>query len=73
MLQWGFTPVHGDNSSACFTVPFKTAVLNVSVGTVGRQIHGDNGHDYVGAVDNNCFSFTSEPGSNGTSWFAIGF
>lgn len=73
MLQWGFTASNGDNSSACFTIPFKTTVLNISVETMGRQIHGDNGHDYVGSVNNSCFTFTSEPGSSGTSWFAIGF
>lgn len=73
MLQWGYTPSAGDNSSACFVRPFSTAVLNVSVETVGRQTHGDNGHDYVGNVNTSCFSFTSEPGSSGTTWFAIGY
>lgn len=73
MMQWGFTSTHGDNSSACFTTPFKTAVLNVSVTSMGRQIHGDNGHDYIGSVNNSCFSFTSEPGASGTSWFAVGY
>ncbi|MCT6593124.1 hypothetical protein N3553_25010, partial [Pantoea dispersa] len=73
MMQWGFTSSHGDNSSACFTTPFKTAVLNVSVVSMGRQVHEDNGHDYIGSVNNSCFTFTSEPGASGTSWFALGY
>ena len=73
MMQWGYTSTHGDNSSACFTTPFKTAVLNVSVVSMGRQVHGDNGHDYIGTVNNSCFTFTSEPGASGTSWFAVGY
>lgn len=73
MMQWGFTSNKGDNASACFTQPFKNTVLNVSVESMGRQIHGDNGHDYIGTVNNSCFTFTSEPGASGTSWFAIGY
>lgn len=73
MMQWGFTQAKGDNQTACFPRPFNRTVLFVNVESVGRQIHGDNGHDYVGNINNSCFTFTSEPGSAGTSFFSVGY
>ena len=73
IIQWGTTGARGNGATACYNFPFPNAVFFVNVTTVGRAHAGANGHDYIGWKNNSCFSFTSEPESGGTQWFAIGF
>ena len=71
--QWGYTSARGNGQRANFNFPFPTRTLFVTVQTVGRTVSGSNGHDYVGGFDTSGFTFTSEPDSGGTRWFAIGY
>lgn len=71
--QWGYTSARGNGQRANFNFPFPTRTLFVTVQTVGRTVSGYNGHDYIGSFDTNGFTFTSEPDSGGTRWFAVGY
>ncbi|WP_424933087.1 gp53-like domain-containing protein [Aeromonas caviae] len=71
--QWGYTSARGNGQWAGYNFPFPNQALFVTVQTVGRTVSGSNGHDYVGTFDKNGFTFTSEPDSGGTRWFAVGY